>query len=136
MMEIWNAKSLDDNLCLAVLERWHNPCEAAFEYIAQNNILQLAEIITNSNLDNCDLTFAVETFGHKTEDGQLARDTLFHLLFSDSALIREGVIYGLEHHIDRKISSAFKYMLQNDPNKSIKLILKEILNDQDNRTDC
>jgi len=126
-MYIWDTKSIDDELCSYVLSKWPQPCEEAFIYIANKNINQLANIIRYSNLASYDLTLAVEYFGNAIEDSNAARDILIPLLQNDSALVREGVIYGLENHINEEVINIFAEMSESDPSKEIRNILKSTI---------
>lgn len=85
------------------------------------NKRELASLISSGTLEPFDLTFAVEHFGKIAfDDPTLARQILAPLLKHPDAVVREGVLYGLDGHLDEAIQREVFLMASNDPSKGVR----------------
>ena len=75
------------------------------------NKRELASLISSGTLEPVELTFAVEHLGKLAyDDPALVRRTLTPLLSHADALVREGVIYGLDGHLDDELHERIEAM--------------------------
>ncbi len=81
------------------------PCEALFRYWAEYEPDQLLAAMQPGVLAPHDLTFAAEAAG-RIADPSRAIPVLLGLLSHESALVREGVIYGLAPHSESVLVAA------------------------------
>ena len=107
-------------------DRWSEPCEAAFELLAENYPPELLRLIASNRLRATDLTFAAEIAG-RLSDSAAVRRTLLPLLSHDDAVVREGAIYGLAPHAEETVRSALARLSASDPSAAIRLAATETL---------
>ncbi len=107
-------------------DRWSEPCEAAFEFLAENYPPELLRLIASNRLRATDLTFAAEIAG-RLSDSAAVRRTLLPLLSHDDAVVREGAIYGLAPHAEETVRSALARLSASDPSAAIRLAATETL---------
>lgn len=117
---------LNTDLAYAVTQRWHEPCEAAFEFILGDNPRQLAQLIVAKNLRPGDLTFAAEILG-RSADSQLVRSVLVPLLQHAEAVVREGAIYGLTRHLDDPTKSELRRIAESDRSAAVRMAAEDAL---------
>jgi hypothetical protein len=109
-------------------DRWSEPCEAAFELLAENYPPELLKLIGSDRLRGTDFTFAAEIAG-RLSDSTAVRRTLLPLLLHDDAVVREGAIYGLAPHADEAVRSALARLSASDPSAAIRQAATETLAD-------
>jgi HEAT repeat protein len=98
----------------ALADRWQEPCEGAFEYLATRYPASLLGLIISGRLDPADLTFAAEIAGRLRDDGAVRR-ALVPLLSHPEAVVREGAIYGLARHLDAGVRTLLERLAAADP---------------------
>lgn len=103
-----------------------NYTEDFFRQLVSSDPGRLAKIIREENLKPSQLTFAVEIFG-EIEDSPLVIDVLLPMLDHDSALVREGVIYGLSEHLTKEVKARLKDIAYNDSSMEIRNIALQLL---------
>jgi len=108
--------------------RWSEPCEAAFEFLAENYSPELLKLIASGRLRATDLTFAAEIEG-RLSDSTAVRRTLLPLLLHDDAVVREGAIYGLAPHADETVRLALARLSASDPTAAARQAATETLAD-------
>jgi hypothetical protein len=79
----------------SVLRTWDVPCEAMFEYLANQQPDELFRLVESDALSPGLLTHAAEWCG-RTKLEVRARRVLLPLLSHSAALVREGAILGLQ----------------------------------------
>lgn len=97
---------------------WQKPCVAMFEYLAEADPSRLIRMIDGGTLPPEDLTFAVEIAGRLLED--IAVPSLLKMLIHESAVVREGAIYGLGHHRSERIDSRLREISESDPSLGVR----------------
>ena len=112
----------------AILDEWDGPCEAAFEFLADNHPSELIGLIVSNRLGPTDLTFAAEIAG-RLSDGAAVRRTLLPLLMHDDAVVREGAIYGLALHADETVRAALIRNSACDPSPAVRQAAADTLAD-------
>ena len=105
---------------------YDSPCEAAFEFLADSYPESLLSLIERADLVPPDLTYAAEIAGRLPESGRLV-NALLALLRNRSAIVREGAILGLSHHLSATTRQELSVVAQNDPSPGVRLTAKEIL---------
>ena len=100
-------------------DQWSGPCEAAFEFLAENHPSELLRLIVSNRLRPTDLTFAAEIAG-RLSDGAAVRRTLLPLLMHDDAVVREGAICGLAQHGDETVRAALIRHSASDPSPAVR----------------
>ncbi|TKC97114.1 HEAT repeat domain-containing protein [Polyangium fumosum] len=113
---------------LLVSRRWTEPCEAAFDYLAQRWPEQLITLMEHGNLEPADLTFAAEIAG-RTVEGSSIRRVLLKLLEHPKAVVREGAIYGLGAHLDEPVRAALRRLALYDPSNAVRAAASDALDD-------
>jgi HEAT repeat protein len=109
-------------------DRWSEPCEAAFEFLAENYPPELLKLIGSDRLRGTDLTFAAEIAG-RLSDGAAVRRTLLPLLMHDDAVVREGAICGLAQHGDETVRAALIRHSASDPSPAVRQAATDTLAD-------
>lgn len=109
-------------------DRWSEPCEAVFEFLAENNPPQLLKLIASNRLRATDLTFAAEIAG-RLSDSTPVRRTLLPLLSHADAVVREGAIYGLAAHADQTVRSELARLSASDPSPAVRQAATDTLAD-------
>ncbi len=110
-------------------------CENLFKRLSLEDPNELIRIIKEDNLRPSHLTFAAEYLGNVPTE--IAMTALLDLLKHESAIVREGAIFGLsivltrhaetgEVTVTEKIREALK-ALQEDPSPGVRLTAKEVL---------
>lgn len=110
---------LGSHIGIELSERWEQPCEAAFEYLASRHPVALAKLIESGGLGPADLTFAAEFLG-RLASGLVVRRTLLPLLEHSSATVREGAIYGIQRHLDDEVRSRLSVLARTDPSFAVR----------------
>lgn len=111
--------SLPPEIGYALLDRWQRPCEAAFEWLAQNHPKALLRLIESGSLAPADLTFAAEIAGTLAEQ-PAARAALLPLLDHDDAIVREGAVYGLASCLDDSVRERLKVASGKDRSRAVR----------------
>lgn len=99
-------------------------CEAMFE---QMPLHELLELIKSGRLEPCDLTYAAEIAGNRTDDSEAVRATLLPLLEHEDAVVREGALYGLANHLDDVACGRLRDVTRRDRSPVIQRIAFECL---------
>jgi HEAT repeat protein len=102
-----------------VADRWGEPCEAAFEFLAQNYPHELLKLIASNRLRPTDLTFAAEIAGQLLDSTEV-RGILHPLLAHADAVVREGAIYGLARHVDQALGVELRKLATSDPSPAVR----------------
>jgi HEAT repeat protein len=102
-----------------VVDRWSEPCEAAFEFLAQHYPHELLKLIASGRLRPTDLTFAAEIAG-QLQNSTHVRAVLRRLLAHADALVREGAIYGLARHVDPPVREELRHLASSDPSPAVR----------------
>jgi HEAT repeat protein len=102
-----------------VADRWSEPCEAAFEFLAQNYPHELLKLIASDRLRPTDLTFAAEIAGQLLDSSE-ARGILRPLLDHGDAVVREGAIYGLARHVDQAVRTELSRLVTSDLSPAVR----------------
>jgi len=110
---------LSANAATDVADRWGEPCEAAFEFLAQNYPHELLKLIASDRLRPTDLTFAAEIAGQLLDSTEV-RGILFPLLAHADAVVREGAIYGLSRHVDQTVRTELSRLVTSDPSPAVR----------------
>lgn len=97
---------------------WDKPCCAMFEYLADNDPAELLRLIDSSSLQPEDLTFAAEVAGRLP--GELVVKSLLALLRHDSAVVREGAIYGLSNHRSTSVDTELQNIIIRDSSYAVR----------------
>lgn len=121
-------EALTDEAAKAMMERWNRPCEGAFDLLSERFPYDLAKLIENDRLEPSDLTFAAEALG-RSSISDLVRRTLVPLLGHDSAVVREGAIYGLQRHINSEIRSTLEEISHIDDSPAVRTAAENTLSD-------
>jgi len=107
------------------------PCEAAFEYLAQNHPYWLISLIQSRGLNDVELSFAAEAAGSINKSPYLILLVLSPLLHHHSATVREGAIYGIVKDIsmldDARIKAELEHLSANDDSPGVRTAAKEAL---------
>lgn len=75
------------------------------------------------------LTFAVEAYARSSSNGDEVRAVLIPMLQDKSAVLREGVIYGLSHHLDGAVVAVLERMAAHDPSAGVRQAASDILDE-------
>lgn len=124
--------ALGSDAVAAVYPRWPAPCEAVFELLADRYPADLARLVSSGRLEPHDLTFAAEAFG-QISDGELVRKVLVPLLDSPSSVVREGVIYGLQRHLDEEARARVRTIARTDPSPALRVAAAGALEEHDGK---
>lgn len=73
------------------------------------------------------LTRMLEAIGEKSTDSDEVRWQLMPYLDHEAPIVREGAIYGLEHHMNGHVRKKFVEMSEMDDNATIREIVRESL---------
>lgn len=112
---------------IVALSPYPRPCQALLDWMGENHAQALAELIELGEMNQVDLTFAAEAMG-LNGDLALVCDTLGPLLAHPNPLVREGAIYGLEHHLyDPQVKRLLQEAHARETNETIKGILRNTL---------
>ena len=107
------------------------PCEATFEYLAENYPYWLIVLIQSKSLNDAELTFAAEAVGSVNKSPYLIILTLLPLLHHRSAVVREGAIYGIVKDVsvldDAKIKAELEYLSTEDSSPGVRTAAKVAL---------
>jgi len=57
----------------------------------------------------------------------MAKEALLNLLANESALVREGVVYGLSHHLDPVVAPTLRRIAETDPSPGVREAALEVL---------
>jgi HEAT repeat protein len=111
--------SLDPAVAAELSDKWKEPCEGAFEFLAGKYPTSLLQLIAEGRLDVADLTFAAEIAGRICRSEAVVR-TLRPLLTHSSAVVREGAIYGLANHLDDSLRAEVRRMSGEDASVAVR----------------
>lgn len=104
------------------------PCEALFERLVHDDPSALLQMVREQTLTPSDLTFAAEAAGRITSLD--VTPALLTLLRHPSAIVREGVVYGLARHVDKPhVRSALKEVFIQDPSPAVRSAVADALED-------
>lgn len=119
---------LSPEVATEVVDRWGEPCEAVFEFLAQHYPAELLKLLASRRLRPTDLTFAAEIAGQLTDSTEVRR-ILHPLLTHADALVREGAIYGLARHIDPALRQDLTRLTSSDPSPAVRQAAADTLDD-------
>jgi len=105
-----------------------DPCEDAFEYLADGFPEGLLALIRSGRLEAADLTFAAEIAG-RLPDHSAIRSALVPLLSHREAVVREGAIYGLTRHIDAAVRTTLERLAGGDPSRAVRTAAADALDE-------
>jgi len=109
--------------------QFQNLSEELFIALAEQAPQSLAKLLLKDGLlDNAELTLAAEAMG-RAEDRKLVRQSLTHLLKHQSALVREGAIYGLAELGSLDIRAAVATLARTDTHPGVQRAAKAVLAD-------
>lgn len=114
---------------VAVDARWSDLCEAMFEFLAEHFPTDLTTLVSSDALAPSALTFAAEMVG-RSGNSRAVRAALLPLLKHDSALVREGAIYGLRGHADAATVKKLRALAEHDASPAIRKAASDTLDDQ------
>src|SRR5437762_9621830 len=97
-----------------------------YELTISENPERIINIVKNGKLPPSELTFAAEAIGILS-DSNLVRSVLVPLLKNPSAIVREGVIYGLTNHCNEEVIKLLEEISQNDPSPAIRTAASEAI---------
>jgi hypothetical protein len=117
---------LSDQAARAIVSRWNRPCEGAFELLALRFPRDLVKLISGDRLKPADLTFAAEALG-RSNLGWVVRRALKPLLRHDSAVVREGAIYGLQKHVDADVRADLEMLAKSDSSAGVRSAAEDAL---------
>ncbi len=101
-------------------------CEALFERLATKDPARLFALVVSGTLKVPDLTFAAEWLGQC--DASLAVPALLLLLSHESAVVREGAIYGLGNHVDvGEVRGMLDRLVSTDASQAVRLAALEAI---------
>ncbi len=121
--------ALSSEARVAVDARWPDVSEAMFDYLALHFPMELLSLVSSEVLAPPTLTFAAEIAG-KVSDSQAVRAALVPLLDHESALVREGAIYGLRDHIDATVAKKVRALAKHDPSPGVRQAASDTLDDK------
>lgn len=98
---------------------------AQFEELSESEPEKLLALVRRRTLRPSDLTFAAEALG-RVSSGH-AKHALLELLDHAAALVREGAIYGLAHHLDPAVRQALLEVALNDPSPGVRDAASELI---------
>ncbi len=119
---------LDEDVARDLGERWSRPCQEAFEYLAVHAPESLLALVTSGRLAVADLTFAAEVAG-RVADGDRVRGALVPLLEHASAVVREGALYGLAHHLDGSTRERIQAIARRDSSVGVRTAAADLLDE-------
>jgi HEAT repeat protein len=119
---------LSPPVAAVLADRWQEPCEGAFEYLATRFPASLLGLITNGRLDPADLTFAAEIAGRLRDDGAVRR-ALVPLLSHPEAVVREGAVYGLARHLDASVRTILERLAAGDASAAVRTAAADALDE-------
>ena len=95
------------------------PSEALFERLAAENPQRLLAMLVANELRPALLTYAAEIAG-RTLPSEMCVPVLVPLLYHESALVREGTVYGLAEHLDELVTSELRKVSNNDSSAGVR----------------
>ncbi len=102
------------------------PSEALFERLAVENPARLLAMLISSELKPSMLTYAAEIAGRSLPTHQVA-PLLIKLLSHESAVVREGAVYGLEEHSGQEVTNELRRVFETDPSPGVRTAAKGAL---------
>jgi len=102
--------------------------EGNFRHLARTAPERLAALVRSGNLRNSQLTFAAEAVGSMANTA-LADALLEPLVTHASALVREGVVYGLARLATERAMNLLRQMAERDPTPCVRRAASESLED-------
>lgn len=102
------------------------PSEALFERLAVENPARLLAMLISSELKPSMLTYAAEIAGRNLPTHQVA-PLLIKLLSHESAVVREGAVYGLEEHSGQEVTNELRRISETDPSPGVRTAAKGAL---------
>ncbi len=124
-----SAESALDTMNVQPRPKWESPCEAMFEYLAENDPAELIKFIEEATLRPAHLTFAAEAAG-RIHDHSKVVQPLLKLLSDKSPMVREGAIYGLAGHLDDDVMERLREVAERDPIEGVRLAAESALENQ------
>ncbi len=109
-----------------LLGKWAGYCEGFFQDLGRISPKELATMIAKGSLSTANLSFAAESMGLATDHGFVI-GTLVPLLVHDSAVVREGAIYGLAKHLTGDLEQRLRNMAQADASWGVRQAAQEAL---------
>jgi hypothetical protein len=108
---------------------WPEPCEAMFQYQAENDPAALISTLKERTLRDSQLSFAAEAAGNLVNSAQ-AVPVLIDLLDKHrSAVVREGAIYGLAPHLQHSSAAgeALRRVAEKDGSLAVRSVARDVL---------
>lgn len=98
------------------------------EYFDTIDPAELLELVKSGTLPPGDLTFAAESLGRRTS-AELAVPVLLPLLQSESPMVREGAVLGLDVHVEavEEVKLALLTALKKEDVWGVQQAIKEVL---------
>ena len=121
--------TLGPQLGARIFHRWSRPCEAMFEYLAENYPTALVQLVQDGALRYTDLTFAAEIVG-RLDDSPVVRKTLEPLLSHREAVVREGAIYGLGNHLNDDSRNLLRFLFRQDNSPAVRSAAADALGEE------
>lgn len=101
--------------------------ENEFTVMAESDPLRLVGLLSDGSLRPADLSSAAEAAGRIPRQDVVVL-TLLKLLKHESAIVREGAVYGLCYYLPSdEIYSRFKELRSSDPSDGVRSVLEDIL---------
>ncbi len=116
------------DIAAEVFDRWEQPCENAFEYLAARYPGALLSLVQDRRLEAADLTFAAEIVG-RLANHVAVRAALVPLLAHAEAVVREGAIYGLTRHIDQATRVILERVADGDRSAAVRTAARDALDE-------
>jgi hypothetical protein len=120
--------SLDPAVAAELSDKWKEPCEGAFEFLAAKYPKSLLQLIVEGRLDAADLTFAAEIAVRIATSEEVVR-VLRPLLAHSAAVVREGAIYGLATHLDDSLRAELRRMSSEDASAAVRTAATDVANE-------
>ncbi len=92
--------------------------------LATKDPKKLVELM--KDMVHTDLTFAAEHLA-LCGNQELIKATLLPLLGHESALVREGAVYGLHNTLDEEVTKVLEVLLESDTNPGVRWAISETL---------
>jgi len=105
---------------------WPTANAEVFRDLAETQPMFLLAWIVSGDLAPADLTFAAEVAG-SISNSALVRHALVPLLEHESSLVREGAVYGLAEHLDKRVRSALSSRLAKEKSPGVRAAIEEAL---------
>lgn len=103
--------------------------EKELEELARSKPNELAALIVTGQLTPPDLTFALEILGRDVTNEELVLPCILPFLDHESAIVREGAVYGLSHHMTAEVKAALVVGYRKEISQAVKQAISDVLED-------